>query len=102
LHENVLHKECGCEAPFRLFMFPSIKRFSHKRKIWVNLLKREAQNKKEWEPRPSDRVCSEHFIDKMPTEKQTNPTLNLGYDRKEDQTPRRSNTKKKTIQEAIC
>jgi len=81
LHENVLHKDCSCEAPFRLYMFPSIKRFSHKRTIWINLLKREKQNKKEWEPRPSDRVCSEHFVD-------PNPTLKLGYDKREE-TPRR-------------
>ena len=33
-----------------------------------------------WLPKPSDRVCSDHFIDKIPTEAHPDPTLHLGYD----------------------
>ena len=91
-HVECAEMICCCDPPFRLFMFPSIKRNSDKRKQWVQLMKRETVDKKPWQPCGSDRVCSKHFVDGEPTEKNPNPTLELGY--KKDiatrQQPRRS------------
>ena len=33
-----------------------------------------------WIPKPSDRVCSNHFVDKEPTPDHPDPTIHLGYD----------------------
>ena len=85
---NILQNDCGCEPPFRLYMFPSEKRNGHKRIVWIRLMKRENVDKREWIPRPSDRVCSEHFVDGIPTEKNPNPSLKLGYEIQKSQ-PRR-------------
>ena len=70
---------CCCDPPFRLFMFPSIKRNSEKRKQWVKLMERQRADKKTWKPRGSDRVCSKHFVDEEPSIKNPDPTLDLGY-----------------------
>ena len=78
-HKGKVKELCGCVAPFRLFMFPSIKTFQHKRETWIKLLKRQNINKTPWKPCSSDRVCCEHFVDGIPTEQNPNPTLKLGY-----------------------
>ena len=80
-HEGKIKELCGCEAPFRLFMFPSNKRNGHKREAWIRLLKRQNIDKTSWQPCSSDRVCSEHFVDDIPTEHNPDPTLKLGYDK---------------------
>ena len=33
-----------------------------------------------WIPKPSDIVCSNHFVDKEPTTDHHDPTIHLGYD----------------------
>ena len=78
-HENKLQIECGCTQPFRLFMFPSELRNGERRKQWITLMKRETLKKAPWTPKPSDRVCSEHFVDKIPTPENPFPSLKLGY-----------------------
>ena len=83
IHKDVLHSNCPCPPPFRLWMFLSVKRYGHKRKIWVNLLKRENADKSAWEPCSNDRVCSEHFVDFEPTVANPNPSLKLRYITKE-------------------
>lgn len=79
----ILKKHCGCNPPYRLYMFPSIKRNGEKRKMWVDLMKRETAQKTAWSPGGSDRVCSDHFVDGIPTNKNPNPALKLGYEIKE-------------------
>lgn len=76
-------KTCGCEAPFRLFLFPSKLRNGEKRKKWTELMRRQTVNKTAWEPCDSDRVCNQHFVDGIPTFENPNPTLKLGYELKE-------------------
>ena len=44
---------------------------------------------KERKPRGNDRVCSEHFVDGIPTVENPNPTLKLGYELKQTK-PRRT------------
>ena len=68
-----------CVPPFRLFMFPSSKSYQHKRDAWITLLKRQNFNKTPWKSCSSDRVCSEHFVDGIPSEQNPNLTLKLGY-----------------------
>jgi len=78
-HEGSLKKNCACQPPFRLYLFPSEKRNLEKRKLWTSLLRRETVKKSAWSPCASDRVCSEHFVDGIPTVENPNPTLKLGY-----------------------
>ena len=70
---------CYCGIPFRLWWFPSKLRNSEKRQRWVWVMKRMNEDKSKWEPADSDRVCSEHFVDREPTAANPDPTLNLGY-----------------------
>jgi len=88
-HEGMLHKNCSCKPPFVLFMFPSEKRNGEKKKEWISLLKRQTEKKTAWIPCGSDRVCSQHFIDGMPTVSNPNPTLNLGYNNLQSKPKRR-------------
>ena len=82
-HNGILKKHCGCNPPYRLYMFPSLKRNGEKRKQWVDLLKRVTDHKGPWSPCGSDRVCSDHFVDGIPTFENPNPSLKLGYEIKE-------------------
>ena len=43
-------------------------------------MKRENITKTLWMPLESDRVCSIHFLDGVPTNANPDPTLYLGYD----------------------
>ena len=80
-HETANKMNCSCEAPFKLFCFPSTLRNSRDRSKWVALLRRETPSKGKWEPCKSDRVCSDHFVDKEPTAENPEPTQNLGYEK---------------------
>ena len=70
---------CVCEPPFKLFPFPTIKKNSDARKRWIKLLKRQDLRGKPWEPKPSSRVCSAHFVSGKPTYENPDPVLKLGY-----------------------
>ena len=52
-----------------------------KRKRWIYLINRINPDKTEWEATNSDRVCSVHFVDKIPTVQNPDPVLNLGNKR---------------------
>ena len=81
IHEEQTRKECGCwlNPPYKLYCFPSELRNSDKRKKWVAALKRINKDKS-WKPCSSDRVCSEHFADGIPTSAHPDPSLKMGYD----------------------
>ena len=89
IHTGSLKNDCGCKPLFRLYMFPSIKINFEKREAWIKLLKRVTADNKEWKPCGNDRVCSEHFVDGIPTVENPNPTLKLGYELKQTK-PRRT------------
>ena len=80
IHAGCQHKSCSCEQPFRLFKFPSKLRNNERRRIWITKLKRETTKKKPWEPGQSDMVCSDHFVDGLPTFENPDPTVHLGYE----------------------
>ena len=70
-----------CEKPFALYCFPSVLKNGEKRKLWIKALKRENKGKAAWLPKNSDRVCSIHFVDGIPTAANPVPTLHLGYEK---------------------
>ena len=70
---------CVCEPLFKLFPFPTIKKNSDARKRWIKLMKRQDLRGKPWEPKPSSRVCSAHFLSGKPTDENPDPVLKLGY-----------------------
>ena len=70
---------CVCEPPFKLFAFPTIKKNSEARKRWIKLMKRQDLRGKPWEPKPSSRVCSAHFVSGKPKDENPDPVLELGY-----------------------
>ena len=73
--EDCIH----CIPPFKLYCFPSILRNVGLRNKWIRALKRQNEDKTEWKPSESDRVCSIHFIGSA-YEANSDPTLNLGYE----------------------
>ena len=68
IHINLVNGECACEPPFHLFCFPSINHYRKQRELWANKMRRIEKDGSKWLPKPSDRVCSDHFIDQIPTE----------------------------------
>ena len=48
--------------------------------LWIKALRREFINKTLWQPTGSDRVCSIHFVDGIPSTANLTPTLCLGYE----------------------
>ena len=72
---------CGCDPPYKLYCFPSELRNSQRRQAWIKLLRREGKNKTNWKPCGSDRVCSNHFVDSVPTPANPDPTINIGYEK---------------------
>ncbi|XP_065665448.1 uncharacterized protein LOC136086880 [Hydra vulgaris] len=74
-----------------MYCFPSFKRNSIKREQWVSQLRREGNKKgSAWKPGTADRVCSDHFVDKIPTVMNLNPTINMGFYQPEQKKPRRT------------
>ena len=67
---TLLHKDCPCLEPYQLHPGPKCE---EKRKEWVKALNRKDTPK-------HIIVCSEHFIDRRPTELNPTPKLKLGYD----------------------
>ena len=45
--------------------------------------------KRSWQPAPSDRVCSIHFVDGLATDENPIPTLFLGYESKKENSRRK-------------
>ena len=56
-------------------------RYNDKRLKWIHIIRRVNPHTSAWYPKDSDRVCSEHFLDKIPTAANPDPTLKLGYER---------------------
>ena len=79
-HSGQSHEERPCVQPFWLHKFPSVLKNLEKRKEWIHLMRRTTKKKSTWSPGDSDMVCSEHFVDGMPTYENPNPSLRLGYE----------------------
>ena len=59
------------------------------------------QSKTPWKPGNNDRVCSDHFVDGIPTEVNPDPTLKLGYELPVSK-PRRELFKHTVIEKKYC
>ena len=105
IHVGLKQKFCGCPQPFRLFCFPGPVLYKQQRERWIKALRRQTVDKKEWNPCPSDRVCSLHFVNGEPTPENPDPVYQLGYE-KIVTTPRRElfrhplNKKRKRAEES--
>jgi hypothetical protein len=89
---------CVCEPPFKLFPFPTSD-MEEKTKWIKNINRIESVNRtvkdkqfgqtvlvkhkkgELWKPAYYHRVCSEHFVNGMPTESNPTPTLKLGHNK---------------------
>ena len=80
VHPDTTKHNCSCPPPFRLFCFPGPKLYHDRRQRWTILMRRINANNTTWVPKPSDRVCSTHFVDSEPTPAHPDPSLHLGYD----------------------
>ena len=78
-HVGLKLADCDCKPPFTLFCFPSSRLRKDDRKVWVDLMRRKNPDGSEWNPKGDDRVCSEHFLDGMPTYEHPYPEEQLGY-----------------------
>ena len=67
----------------RLYTFPTEKGNNARRQRWIQILQRYDPAKPDYllEPRKSHRVCSDHFINGVPTEQYPDPSLKLGLKR---------------------
>lgn len=65
---------------FRLWPVPTRNEQPKKRQVWKNLINRvDTSSKKLLSPSKDQRVCSRHFTDGQPTQKNPYPTEALGY-----------------------
>ena len=62
--------ECACLIPYKLHVMPAD---GPTRLEWIKAINRKTLPKKVF-------VCSEHFLDGMPTERNPFPKLKLGYE----------------------
>ena len=74
--------DCNCRPPYELHNFPTRIKKPVDRQNWIHLLNRVSSSNKLWSPKKSSRVCSIHFIDRVPTDENPYPTENLGYNSK--------------------
>lgn len=70
--------ECGCPLPFTHYKFPSD---PVKLQQWTTAINRKSSvsSNQTWKPPQNAVVCSKHFVDRMPTEANPLPTIDLGY-----------------------
>ena len=83
IHHGTIKETCGCDPPYLLYCFPSVKLNNHRRQEWIKLMRRVKADKSAWTPGGNDRVCSDHFVDGIPTVENPYPSLKLGYEVKE-------------------
>ena len=80
IHEcNLGTSRCICPPPFTLIPFPTERSDPQGRAVWIKNVNRQAGNKI-WIPSEDSRVCSKHFVDKVPSLSHPYPTINLGYE----------------------
>eukprot|EP00795_Rhopilema_esculentum_P006577 gene6577-12113_t len=97
-HKHQQHEACGCPEPFCLYCFPGPKRYKEQRDRWIKAVKREKKGKKSWSPCNSDRVCSAHFIDGIPTAANSDPVLEMGYTKPQEPRPRKKVERKPFVE----
>ena len=85
--KNVVKKQCrNCERPYSLYCFPAEMPKGKERDTWIQALKRENTNTTECTPKSSDRICSLHFVDGVPTKAKRLSTMHMDYNTKRQKT----------------
>ena len=79
IHAGITHGTLFLSQPFRLLCFPGPKLYQDRCERWTKLMRRTTVSNTKWHPKPSDRVCNDHFVDNEPTPEHPDPSLNLGY-----------------------
>lgn len=74
---NYISGLCGC-VPFKHYPFPKDPEL---RRRWKHLVNRQKSDKDKtlWSPKKGSVICSDHFKDGEPTNKNPCPTLHIGY-----------------------
>ena len=85
---NIVHDECDCLIPFKFHVMPSK---TPAKLEWIKALNRQSLPKQVF-------VCSEHFIDGRPTDRNPYPKLKMGYECKK--TPGRRKLVRKNVPSA--
>ena len=83
IHQK-LHNDCACLLPFKFHVMPSD---NAKKLEWTKAINRQTLPKRVF-------VCSEHFLDGEPTDRNPYPKVKMGYETK--QTPGRRKLQKIT------
>ena len=65
-----------------LFTVFQLKWKGKNRDKWIQALKLENPNRTKLTPESSDKICSLHFVDGIPTKGNPLPTMHIGYDTK--------------------
>ena len=90
-HKNVVKEQCpNCERPYSPYCFPAEMTKGKERDAWIQALKRENPNRTKWTPKNSDRTCSLHFVDGIPTmvgKSTANHAYGLRYKKTQNSTP---------------
>ena len=77
------------KPPFHLHTFPGPIKCKQLREAWRKAVRQKPFDKKwSWQPAPSDRICSIHFVDGLATDENPIPSLFLGYESKEEKSRR--------------
>ena len=70
---------CDCKPPIRMYTFP---KDQNTKSQWVKNINRQDSNAsvtfKSWQPNVDSRICSDHFEDEFPTEKNPYPHIKNG------------------------
>ena len=75
------YKICVCPQPYVLLTFPTKLCEPERRDQWIRLINRiDKDTGNLWQPKGDSRICSKHFVDGIPTDKNPDPSLYLGYD----------------------
>ena len=84
---NVVKGPCpNCERLYSLYCFPAEMTKGKERDAWIQALKRRNPSRTKWTPKTSDRICSLHFVDGIPTKENPSPTMHMDYDTKRHKT----------------
>ena len=81
LHPGTTKGLCPSPEPFRFGFFPGPKLYKDRRDRWVKLMRRTTVGNAMWIPKLSDRVCSNHFVDKEPTPDHPDPMISYQLSR---------------------
>ncbi|KAK0168013.1 hypothetical protein PV327_001855 [Microctonus hyperodae] len=67
-------KNTGRNSNCKFYTFPRASWKLEKRKKWINAVKRKNPDGSPWTPKPTDTICSDHFIGGQKSEEEASPS----------------------------